>query len=205
MDRFNALGRGMQIMLVAGVLLFIDLFLPWQSYTGPFKEEIEALGGDTSFTAFHGFGGWVLALLTLVLLAWIVARLAAVEIPIPVSAAMTAAVLAFLIFAFALLKNLVDDYSAWGSYLGIVLAALVAVGAWMQIQESGGLETLRSEIPSMPASSGSAAPPPPYEPPAAPPPPPAPAPPPPTAEPPPPAAGPPETAPPSDEPERRES
>ncbi len=205
MDRFNALGRGMQIMLVAGVLLFIDLFLPWQSYTGPFEEEIEALGGDTSFTAFHGFGGWVLALLTLVLLAWIVARLAAVEIPIPVSAAMTAAVLAFLIFAFALLKNLVDDYSAWGSYLGIVLAALVAVGAWMQIQESGGLETLRSEIPSMPASSGSAAPPPPYEPPAAPPPPPAPAPPPPTAEPPPPAAGPPETAPPSDEPERRES
>jgi hypothetical protein len=205
MDRFNALGRGMQIMLVAGVLLFIDLFLPWQSYSGPFEEEIEALGGDTSFTAFHGFGGWVLALLTLVLLAWIVARLAAVEIPIPVSAAMTAAVLAFLIFAFALLKNLVDDYSAWGSYLGIVLAALVAVGAWMQIQESGGLETLKSEIPSMPASSGSAAPPPPYEPPAATPPPPAPAPPPPTAEPPPPAAGPPETAPPSDEPERRES
>ncbi len=30
MDRFNALGRGAQLMLIGGVLLLIDLFLPWQ-------------------------------------------------------------------------------------------------------------------------------------------------------------------------------
>jgi hypothetical protein len=147
MDRFTALGRGMQLMLVGSVLLFIDLFLPWQAYTGPFEEEIEALGGDTSFTAFHGFGGWLLALLTLGLIAWIVARMAAVEIPIPVSAAMTAGVVAFFIFAVALLKNLIDDYSAWGSYVGVVLAAIIAVGAWMEIQQAGGLEHVKSQIP----------------------------------------------------------
>jgi hypothetical protein len=157
MERFNALGRGMQLMLVGGVLLFIDLFLPWQGLSGNAKDAAEALGIDTSVSAFHGFGGWLLALLTLVLLAWIVARLAAVEIPIPVSTAMTAGVLAFLIFAVALLKALVDNDSVWGSWVGVILALVVAVGAWMQIQESGGLETLKSELPSMPAASAPAA------------------------------------------------
>jgi hypothetical protein len=153
MERFNALGRGMQLMLVGSVLLLIDLFLPWQKYTGPFADAIEAAGGDLSVTAWHGFGGWVLGILTVVLIAWIVARLAAVEIPIPVSAAMTAGVLAFVILIVAVLKNLVDDYSAWGSYVGIILALVIAAGAWMQIQESGGLETLKSELPSMPAAA----------------------------------------------------
>ena len=155
MERFNALGRGTQLMFVGAVLLFIDLFLPWQAYSGPFKDEIEALGGDTTFTAFHGAGGWLLALLTLVLIAWIVARMAAVEIPIPVSAAMTAGVFAFLILIVAVLKALVDDYSGWAAWVGVVLAAIIAVGAWMQIQEAGGVEHLKSQIPS---STGAAQP-----------------------------------------------
>jgi hypothetical protein len=145
-------------MLVGAVLLFIDLFLPWQSYSGPFKEEIEAIGGDTTQNAFHGLGGWLLGLLTLVLIAWLVARLAAVEIPIPVSSAMTAGVLAFLILAIAVLKALVDDYSGWAAWVGIILAAVVAVGAWLQIQESGGIESLKNEATSFGGSStGSAA------------------------------------------------
>ena len=172
MERFNALGRGTQLMFVGAVLLFIDLFLPWQAYSGPFKDEIEALGGDTTFTAFHGAGGWLLALLTLVLIAWIVARMAAVEIPIPVSAAMTAGVFAFLILIVAVLKALVDDYSGWAAWVGVVLAAIIAVGAWMQIQEAGGVEHLKSQIPS---STGAAQPEPPAAAPAATPDPPAPA------------------------------
>jgi hypothetical protein len=36
-----------------------------------------------------------------------------------------------------LLKNLVDDYSAWASYVGVVLAAAIAYGAWLVFQESG--------------------------------------------------------------------
>jgi hypothetical protein len=153
MERFNALGRGAQIMLVGAVLLFISLFLPWQSYTGPFEEEIEALGGDTSFTAWHGFSGWVLGLLTIILLAWLVVRIASVDIPVPVSTAMTAGILGVLIVFFAVIKNLVDDYSAWGSYVGVVLAIVVAYGAFQTIQEAGGMEQLKSEIPSMPAQS----------------------------------------------------
>jgi len=168
MERFNALGRGMQLMLVGGVLLLITTFFNWQEIEfdlGPLGE------GSAGQSAWNGFWGIVMGLLTIVLLAWIVARLAAVEIPLPVSTAMTAAVLAFLILAFAVIKNLVDDYSTFWSYLGIVFAAAIAVGAWLHIQESGGMDTLRSEMPgptSPAATTSPAASPPPPPPPAAP-------------------------------------
>jgi hypothetical protein len=152
MDRFNALGRGAQLMLVGSVLLLITTFFHWQEI------DLEVLGVSASpgVSAWDDLGGIVMGLLTIVLLAWLVARLAAVEIPIPVSAAMTGGVLAFLIFIFALIKNLTDDYSTFWSYLGLAFAALIAVGAWLQIQESGGIENLKSEIPSM-GSTGSSA------------------------------------------------
>jgi hypothetical protein len=189
MDRFNALGRGLQVMLVAGALLLIDTFLNWQ--------EIETPIGDFGQSAWHGFGGVLLGILVIVLLAWIAARLAAIDIPLPVSQTLVAAALGLAIFVVALLKNLVDDYSSFWGYVGLILAALIAVGAWMQVQATGGMETLRSELPAMQTSSPpatTAQAPPPSEP-AAPPPPP----------PPPPAAAPetpaetPSTAPPESE------
>jgi hypothetical protein len=174
MERFNALGRGMQIMLVGGVLLLISTFFNWQEIDfdlGPLGE------GSAGQNAWHGFWGVVMGLLTIVLLAWIVARLAAVEIPMPLSTAMVSAILAALILVCAVIKNLTDDYSTFWSYLGIAFAAVIAVGAWMQIQESGGVETLRSEIPgrssttvspAAPTSTTTMAPPPAPEAPAAP-------------------------------------
>jgi hypothetical protein len=53
----------------------------------------------------------------------------------------------------ALLKNLVDDYSAWPSYVGVVLAAGVAVGGWMRMQDP--------EVAAAPAPEAAAPPPPP--------------------------------------------
>ena len=49
MDRFNALGRGLQLMLVGSVLLLIDTFLNWQSIDTPI--------GSFGQSAWHGFGG----------------------------------------------------------------------------------------------------------------------------------------------------
>jgi len=159
MDRLSALSRGAQIMLVAGVLLFISLFLPWQDFDiGGIAEEF---GIDASFSAWHGFWGWMLGLLTIILLAWLVVRIAAVDIPLPVSSAMLAGLLGTLILFFAVIKNLVDDESTIWSYIGVLLAIGVAVGAWMQIQEAGGMDTLKSEASSMrPPTSGSSEPPP---------------------------------------------
>jgi hypothetical protein len=154
MDRFNALGRGAQLMLVGSVLLLITTFFHWQEI------DLEVLGVEASpgVSAWDDLGGIIMGLLTIVLLAWLVARLAAVEIPIPLSAAMIGGVLAFLIFIFALIKNLTDDYSTFWSYLGLAFAALIAVGAWIQIQESGGIETLKSEATSIGSAASTSAP-----------------------------------------------
>ena len=98
MDRFNALGRGMQLMLVAGVLLLIDTLFNWQSYDlGPIT---------VGQSAWHGFGGVLLGLLVIVLVAWLFVRLAAVDIPLPVSATLIAAFLGFLIFIITTLRNI---------------------------------------------------------------------------------------------------
>jgi hypothetical protein len=150
MDRFNALGRGLQLMLVGSVLLLIDTFFNWQSIDTPI--------GTFGQSAWHGFGGVLLGLLTIVLVAWLLVRLAAVDIQLPVSATLIAAFLAFLILIIAVLKNLVDDYSSFWSYVGIGLAVVIAVGAWMQIQATGGVESLKTEASSMvPAGAGQSA------------------------------------------------
>jgi hypothetical protein len=173
MDRFNALGRGMQVMLVAGVLLLIDTFLHWQS--------IDLGVVEVGRTAWHGFWGVLLGLLTIVLVLWLVARLAAIDIPLPISPTLTGAGLAVLIFVFALIKNLDDDYSSVWAWIGLILSIAILAGAWLQVQASGGMNALKGELPSMPASTAAQAPPPASES-AAPPPPPPPAPAPPPAE-----------------------
>jgi hypothetical protein len=172
MERFNALGRGAQLMLVGAVLLFIDLFFPWQDFdVGGLADE---LGVDASFSGWRGIGV-VVGLLTLVLLAWLIVRIASVNIPLPVSTAMTGALLGTLILIFAIIKLLTilgDEATIW-AWVGVVLAVVIAVGAFMTVQEAGGVDTLRQEASSLGGSSGSgtaaasSAPPPP--PPAAPP------------------------------------
>ena len=150
MDRFNALGRGTQIMAVAGVLLFIDLFLRWQEVEfdlGPLGE------GSAGVSAWDNFLGIILGLLTIILLAWVAVRLASVDIPLPVSTAMTAALIGVLILFFAVVKNLTDDYSTIWSYIGVVLAIIIAAGAFQTVQEAGGIETLKSEIPGQKTGS----------------------------------------------------
>jgi cation transport ATPase len=151
MDRFNALGRGAQIMLVACVLLLIDLFLPWQDVGVS-----EALGVDIddSVSGWRGFAGVMLGLLTLVTLAWLIVRLLSVNIPLPVSTAMTGALLGVLVAAFGIIKllTILGDYQTIWAWIGAVLAIAVAVGAYLQVQESGGVDTLRSEATAMSAT-----------------------------------------------------
>ncbi len=155
MERFNALGRGAQLMLIGGVLLLIDLFLPWQDFdVGGLADE---LGVDASFSGWRGFGGVILGLLTIVLLAWLIVRLASVDIPLPVSTAMTGALLGVLILIFAVIKMLSilgDEQTIW-AWIGLLLAVVIAVGAFQVVQEAGGVDQLKSEIPSRPAASES--------------------------------------------------
>ena len=147
MERFNALGRGAQLMLIGGVLLFIDLFLPWQDFdVGGLADEF---GVDATFSGWRGIG-FIVGLLTIVLLAWLIVRLASVNIPLPVSTAMTGALLGTLILIFTVIKLLTilgDEATIW-AWIGVALAILIAVGAFMTVQEAGGVDTLRSEASS---------------------------------------------------------
>ncbi len=157
MDRFNALGRGTQLMAVSALLLFIDLFLPWQDFNlGGLADEF---GVDASFSGWRGFAGVVLGLLVVILLAWVIVRLASVNIPLPVSTAMTAAMLGVLILIFAVIKLLTilgDEQTIW-AWIGLILAILVAVGAFRTVQEAGGVDTLKSEASSLGSSGGGGA------------------------------------------------
>jgi hypothetical protein len=156
MDRFNALGRGAQIMFVAGVLLLISLFLPWQDFD---------VGDIGQFSGWRGVGV-VLGIVTIALVAWLVVRLLSIDIPLPISTTMASAILGALVLVFGIIKILTilgDETTLW-AWIGVILAILVGVGAWLEVQAGGGIETLRSEIPTSSSTSTSApaaAPPPP--------------------------------------------
>jgi hypothetical protein len=151
MDRFNALGRGAQLMLVGGVLLFIDMLLAWQSIDlGPL--------GDYSRKGWYGAAGVILGILTIILLAWLIVRIASVDIPLPVSTAMSAAVISVLILIFAIIKFLSilgDEQTIW-AWIGLALAIVIAVGGFQVVNEAGGVDTLRTEASSLGSSAGGA-------------------------------------------------
>jgi len=127
-------------MLIGGVLLFIDLFLPWQDFGNEFSDAVGRKG-------WYGAAGVILGILTIILLAWLIVRLASVDIPLPVSTAMSAAVIGVLILIFAVIKLLSilgDETTIW-AWVGLVLAIVVAAGAFKTVQEAGGVDTLRTE------------------------------------------------------------
>jgi hypothetical protein len=156
MERFNALGRGAQLMLIGAVLLFIDLFLPWQDFGNEFSD---AVGVDASFSGWRGIAGFILGLLTIILLAWLVVRIASVNIPLPVSTAMTAALIGTLILIFAIIKllSILGDEATFWAWIGLALAIVIAVGAFQTVQEAGGVANLQSEASSLTGSMGGGA------------------------------------------------
>ncbi len=156
MERFSALSRGAQLMFIGSILLLIDSFLSWQKYDGPGSEFAEQLGVSDELTrnAWHGVGV-IMGLLVIVLIAWLVVRLAASDVQLPVSDAMTGAVLGILILIFTIIKILADnEYRTIWAWIGLLLAVVIAVGAWLSVQEAGGIDNLKSEATSMGGSGG---------------------------------------------------
>ncbi len=149
MDNLKALGRGTQVMFIAAVLLLIVMFFHWQ--------EVDTALGSFGQNAWHGFWGVVMGILTIVLVARIAARLAAVDVPIPLSFATTSFVLGILIAICAVLKLLTDDYRNFWAFIGVGLAIAVAIGAWLEVQEAGGIESLKSDASSLGSSASAMA------------------------------------------------
>jgi hypothetical protein len=143
MERFKALSTGPKLLLVAPPLLFVSLFFTWQ------KLEVDFGRAGRAEALLDGWDFWGLLIGTLTLglasLA-VVAYLTDVELPegVPWDSLVLGGGIAIL--ALTLLKNVTDADSALASYLGVLLAALVALGAYETWAEEVGRPSLVSRV-----------------------------------------------------------
>ena len=192
MDKLSELTHGAKIVLGAAIAFLIVSFFHW------FTVDLGPLG-SAGENMWHGVG-FLAGLLAIALVVWQAIRLANIEFEIGVGPAMVTAALAVLLLIFAVIRFLdkpggslassVVDRTIW-AWLGLILAIVIVVGAWLNMQASG--ESVQAMMDRFGGSRDSSASPPP--PAASPPPPPAA----PAAEPPPPMSAPVEGAPPPEE------
>jgi len=128
MERINALSTGTKLVLVAGPLLFVSLFFTWQ------KLEIDYGRAGRGEMLLDGWDRWglligllILALVTLV----VIVQLTDVEMSPDVPWDRLILALGATILVLTLVKNLGDADSTWTSYVFVLMAALVAVGAYL--------------------------------------------------------------------------
>lgn len=127
MSTFAELTRGTKLLLVAAVLLFVDLFLTWQKVALHFgRKEV-----TTSLDGWDFWGLWI-GLLTLGLLALVVARELGVEALEDTRwEDLAPLVLSSLVLVLVLVKSARDADSAWASYVGVILAVGMVIGAFL--------------------------------------------------------------------------
>ena len=140
-----------KILLGAGILYLINLFLAWQ-------EACVSIAGFEECQSLNGIDGiGVLNLLLVIgLLAWEGMAIAGVNVNAPRS--LISAAIAGAIVVFTLLKVLIDnEFIAIFAWIGLVLALVIGYGGWMRWQEhqaGGGTATGGTLPPSPPPSSG---------------------------------------------------
>jgi hypothetical protein len=141
---------GSKLLLGAGVLLLVDSFLHWQEVSfGPISAGV---------SMWHGWGILV-GLVLLAILAWEVAQIAGIKIAVgPLSPSMVTTGLSALLVLFALLKVLTNSYVAVWAWIGLVLSAGIAAGAWLNMQAAGeSLADLKTSVAAAASSATAAA------------------------------------------------
>jgi hypothetical protein len=124
------MGRGTQVLLVAGILLLIDSFLDWQ--------QVSAGGFTVGVSMWEGVG-IVAGLLLIALLISEGVQVAGLHknLDLPVSATLISVVLAVGVAAFTIIKFLVaNEARHWPAWVGLILAIVIAIGAWLKYQEA---------------------------------------------------------------------
>jgi hypothetical protein len=132
----NRLSTGQKILLGGGIIYLIVLFFPWFGVGGEVGELGEALGIDTSVNGFSGLFGLLSGVLAIALLVWEGMAAAGSKIG-TASPAMVGAVLGGLTAVFGILSVVVNiSVAQIGAWLGLVIALILAYGAYMRFQES---------------------------------------------------------------------
>lgn len=144
MDRLKQLSPPTQVVLVGGLLLFIDSFLDWQ--------QASAGGFTVGKNIWDGFG--ILAgLLIIALLVWEGVRLAGVKVNLgpSITPALVSVGIALLMVLFVVIVFLDrSQIRHWPAWIGLILAIVVGVAAFIRAKEEG------VAIPDMNASKGPA-------------------------------------------------
>lgn len=122
-----------KILLGAGILYIIDVFLPWQRVCIDLGLDLPGASGCASSSGASGIGVLNL-LLAIALVAWEGMALANVDINAP--RALISAALAGAIVVFTILKIIVDSEALYiFAWIGLVLALVIGYGGWMRWQE----------------------------------------------------------------------
>ena len=164
MDKFNELTTGAKLVLGAAIVFLIVSFFEWFEVGGEIGEAAEAFGVDNGVSMWNGVG-WIAGLLAIALIVWQAIRLANIELEIGVTPAMITAALAALTLLFTIIRFIdkpggdAVDRTFW-AWLGLALAIVIAIGAWMNMQASGeSLAEVRSRFGGgATATTGTAAP-----------------------------------------------
>jgi hypothetical protein len=146
----SKLTLGSKVVLGGGVLLLIDSFLHWQEVSlGPVSAGV---------SMWHGWGVLV-GLLLLVILAWEAAQIVGVKIALgPLSPSMVTAGLSALLLLFTLIKVLTNNYVATWAWIGLVLSAGIATGAWLSMKAAGeSLSDLKTSVTAAASTATAAA------------------------------------------------
>ena len=130
MDKLAELNHGAKVVLGAAIAFLIISFFNWQEIDlGPF--------GDAGVSMWHGVG-WIAGLLAIAIIAWQAVRLANFNVEIGVGPAMVTAFLAILLLLFTVIKFFADsEFRTWAAWVGLILAIVVCVGAWLNMKATG--------------------------------------------------------------------
>jgi len=157
MDKLNELSHGAKVVLGAGIAFFVFSFFKW------FKLENTSFGENM----WHGVG-FIAGLVLIALIVWQAIRLANIKIEVGVTPSMITAALAVLLLIFTVIRFIdkpgggiadsVIDRTIW-AWLGLILAIVIVVGAWMNMQAAGeSLGDVRDKMQSMTGGAAAAAP-----------------------------------------------
>jgi len=128
MNRWSSLSRSSQLLLGAGVLLFIFLFFDWQQAcvsVGGFN----ACGGRTGW---HGWGVGI-GLFVIALVVWELAQVVNTKVDLPFRTSLLTVVLAGCVLLFTVIKFFVDNEARhWPAWIGLILAIVIAIGGWLR-------------------------------------------------------------------------
>jgi hypothetical protein len=155
MDKLAELSHGAKVVLGAAIALLIVSFFDWFQYA------------DIGFANMWNGIGVLAGLLLIALIVWQALRLVNINVEIGVTPSMITAALSVLLFIFVVIRwldkpgpsiaNEGVGRTFW-AWLGLALAIVVVVGAWMNMRAAGeGFSDVRNRVSSMTAGSGSSA------------------------------------------------